>query len=637
MLHSVFKDKSLLKLLPPIPENKVRPVVISYKNTEAFSRHLFNYSKEIKNITTHKLISIIKSPCDCLNSQFCYPHVRHVITGDSDVTNNDALKEVISKGTKYRLPTRCDWDKVHIACSDAIDIYINKLRGRLHLNPEVFRPFRNRALTILTNRITVLSKSNAGHNDNVNNMVAINEDCNRLKSRFVITPVDKASNNFCFTCKKYYFEVMCKELGILFGANDTVNFNGNDTYVPTTEDINSIYSRHKHFANVFTLQLSDDDMSIPTLFAIPKLHKNPYKFRFIAGAQKSSIKILSQLLHVILSHIRKHFQNYCKKSTSYDGINRYWSVSNSQAVTNMLHRAEYSGIMNFTVADFSTLYTNLPHSVIKNCITYLIYKCLGNAGHNYIAVPCNFTGPFYTNCWYTSNSTTNPRSHIILEKSAVIGLLNFVIDETYVKFGNWIFKQVCGIPMGSNSSPLLADLTLSVMEYKFLSDPINRPIAKQINFASRYLDDVIFVNVPTSATFCDHIYHDSLTLEFSEDNSYSCNYLDLAIIFSPTTHKLELDVYNKTDAFNFNVIRYGFPTSNVPFQLHYQVFSTELLRFARICSTMACFTTRVEELTKTLLEREFCANRLLLNFCKTYSRNNKTFFKIWNLHLSRCN
>ncbi len=43
------------------------------------------------------------------------------------------------------------------------------------------------------------------------------------------------------------------------------------------------------------------------ILAVPKLHKNPNKFRLIAGASKSSMKPLSVLLNrILMSWIPSH-------------------------------------------------------------------------------------------------------------------------------------------------------------------------------------------------------------------------------------------------------------------------------------------------------------------------------------------
>ena len=53
-----------------------------------------------------------------------------------------------------------------------------------------------------------------------------------LHERFVIVPVDKASNNFAIICKTFYIQVLMKELGV----NKKGMISGNKVYkyVPTS-------------------------------------------------------------------------------------------------------------------------------------------------------------------------------------------------------------------------------------------------------------------------------------------------------------------------------------------------------------------------------------------------------------------
>ena len=50
----------------------------------------------------------------------------------------------------------------------------------------------------------------------------------------------------------------------------------------------------------FGISLPEEDIDLSKLYWIPKLHKNPYKQRYIAGSAKSSTKPLSQILTRIL-------------------------------------------------------------------------------------------------------------------------------------------------------------------------------------------------------------------------------------------------------------------------------------------------------------------------------------------------
>ena len=46
-------------------------------------------------------------------------------------------------------------------------------------------------------------------------------------------------------------------------------------------------------------------------------------------------------------------------------------------------------------------------------------------------------------------------------------MIEFFIDNIFVQFGVCLFRQVTGIPMGANYTPLLADLFLYSYENEF--------------------------------------------------------------------------------------------------------------------------------------------------------------------------
>ena len=73
----------------------------------------------------------------------------------------------------------------------------------------------------------------------------------------------------------------------------------------------NLVNQHNTFLEKFQLPVSDKYKSLPRIFAIPKLHKNPYKFRFIAGSRFCSTKELSVLLTKGLEKVQDFWLNYC--------------------------------------------------------------------------------------------------------------------------------------------------------------------------------------------------------------------------------------------------------------------------------------------------------------------------------------
>ena len=167
--------------------------------------------------------------------------------------------------------------------------------------------------------------------------------------------------------KKWYAQVHSQELGISL-VNGLLDIKGNTVYKLSLKNKQDIVKQHEKLSAVFGVTVDDQNRVLPRLFAIPKLHKNPYKYRFIAGARKSSLKGISQRLHCYLQAIDTHFTNYCKKSNLHGNGHPSWQVKNSTEVVRIIKKSRK--INGMITADFSTLYTSLEHDLILDSSPY---------------------------------------------------------------------------------------------------------------------------------------------------------------------------------------------------------------------------------------------------------------------------
>ena len=84
-----------------------------------------------------------------------------------------------------------------------------------------------------------------------------------------------------------------------------------------------------------------------------------------------------------------------------------------------------------------------------------------------------------------------------------------MLDNIYVRFGGQLFRQMVGIPMGTNCAPLLADLFLYSHENDFLDKLIKegkRKLAKKFNLSYCYIDDLLSFNNERFKEFIFGIY-----------------------------------------------------------------------------------------------------------------------------------
>ena len=170
-------------------------------------------------------------------------------------------------------------------------------------------------------------------------------ELSRLHENFVIVPADKASNNYTFVCKRHYVDILIEELGLH-------SLPGNPTYNLTDFSASEVLDNHKSVLTSFGIQSNSEELNLPYIYWIPKMHKNPYKHRFIAGSSRCSTKPLSIILTKLLTHIKQGLQKYCETAYSRSGVNQMWILKNSKELLDHLKSPNFNLITNIKSFDF---------------------------------------------------------------------------------------------------------------------------------------------------------------------------------------------------------------------------------------------------------------------------------------------
>ena len=122
-----------------------------------------------------------------------------------------------------------------------------------------------------------------------------------------------------------------------------------------------------------------------------------------------------------------------------------------------VHRAT-----SFQTFDFSTLYTSIPHDLLKSRMNSIINNAFkhknGATRYTHIKVCRNKS-------YFTSDPLNGDNKYTADD---ICKMIEFLVDNIYVRFGGQLFRQMVGIPMGTNCAPLLADLFLYSYENEFL-------------------------------------------------------------------------------------------------------------------------------------------------------------------------
>ena len=259
-----------------------------------------------------------------------------------------------------------------------------------------------------------------------------------LHRRFVLAPADKAANNVVVVWKRYYINTLKQELSTA------------KTYEHNRLDETSIVDRHQcHMAAKFGLFVDEDHSKLPTLYWLPKRHKRSYKSRFIANSSACTTTELSILLTSCLTAIKNHVIKYCTTVDERNGKNLFWSIKNSGEILNKLKSRGFLASA-LSTNDFSTLYTTLPHNLIKEKLTELIEQTFNREGSLYLA--CNDKNAFFT--------SEQPKRYKLWSWQKMCDALHYPLDNIFIRFGSKLYRHI----VGTNCAPLVADSFLFCYE-----------------------------------------------------------------------------------------------------------------------------------------------------------------------------
>ena len=117
-----------------------------------------------------------------------------------------------------------------------------------------------------------------------------------------------------------------------------------------------------------------------------------------------------------------------------------------------------------------------------------------------------------------------------LNKDDVLSLLEYLLNNIYVKYRDNIFRQVIGVPMGTDCAPDLANLFLFAFEYKYIIGLIDVKSDDIKRFKFIYIDDLLVLNDNGhfDSVYTD-IYSQALELKYTARSRPNASFLDMDI------------------------------------------------------------------------------------------------------------
>ena len=625
-LPQILKSDTIKKHMPPSLHEDNIPMVV-YSLTQSIRSKIFNYGEFIDELNLEefqKNKDCVPCPCENFGEKYVNAHHKHILTGDLSIIKNNDLKGLFIKGPNYREPKEINFETAKKIIDAALNKTIEEIRRDMPLETSYLIDWKAHILEEVNSKIHKIKQHFKYRK--IKPLLkdrTIKHDLDQLLNVFVTVPIDKAQNNIAFVCKRLYAEILLNELA-------------SKTYEKC--DPNSkmnIISNHVDYQLSRKLKVEEEFKELPRIYWTPKMHKTPIGTRFIIGNPKSSLKPLTKSITTICKLFYKtSLSNYYNKGRYFSGINHLWIVQNNNKVLESIDKINKRGnAKSISTYDFSSLYTNIPHDKLLTVLNEIVDFAFNGGSRDYVSITKR--GAHFV------KNTKNVKQYY--NKTAIKDSIKFILENCYFTVGKSVYKQIIGIPMGSDPAPFFANFFLYYYESNWMKDLKKKKIGKEFKYGNifRFIDDLIAIN--DGNEFCNsflQIYPKELQLNKENDSDNHATFLDLDITI--TDNKFVTKLYDKRDSYNFDIVRLPYKNSNMPSKMFYATIGAELIRICRATSGYNEFIIS----TKSLLNRMrnqgslnkmknqgssiHCVKRVLMN---TMNRHWKTFSK-YNLSIT---
>ena len=404
-----------------------------------------------------------------------------------------------------------------------------------------------------------------------------------MHEKYVFVPIDKAGNNIAVICKRYYVEVILKEVGHIG--------DGNDTYVKTSKTVGEIVEENVMYSERLGLEVDDREKDLPIMYWIPKMHKDPPGARFIIASKQCSTKKISKSVSSAFKLIFHQIENFHKKAKFLSNYNKFWVIQNPNPLLDSIRRINRKKrAKSIATYDFSTLYTKLPHDKLIKELLKLIDFCFDGGKKKFIKI----------NSWGNARWGKKTKDSIGFTRNSLKVAVKHLIENCYFTVGNTVLRQAIGIPMGIDPAPFWANLFLYAYEVNYMSEliPLDKVKARHFHSTYRFIDDLCTLNDGGEfGRVYKDIYPSELELKVEHYGSHAtCLNLDLNIREGICVYKL----FDKRDDFPFSIVRMPYVSSNIPESIFYSAMVGEFLRIARSTLFFNDFLPKARELIHRL-------------------------------------
>ncbi|PIK56552.1 hypothetical protein BSL78_06520 [Apostichopus japonicus] len=296
--------------------------------------------------------------------------------------------------------------------------------------------------------------------------------------------------------------------------------------------------------------LLENDPKPGRFYFLPKIHKEGNPGRPIISGNGTATEKISKFVDLLIQPLVSALPSYVQDTTDF--IRKIGEIKNLPLSSLLV------------TLDVSSLYTNIPNEEGISACTKAFKPIRGKTP----------------------------------TKKELAELMQLILTNNNLVFGNKHYLQIHGTAMGTKMAPSFANIFMGNLEKEFLSRQNLKP-----HTWLRYIDDIFMIWTHGEANlklFIDDINSFHHTIKFTADFSgHGVHFLDTTVTLQ--NGSLKTDLFNKPT----NKHNYLLPSSCHPRHCTRNIPYSQALRIRRICSSEVDFDSRTKELSQHLLNRQY--------------------------------
>ena len=416
--------------------------------------------------------------CNCTTSSFTDANHGHIVSGDIRIVQNNKLRKLLCKGPKYREPVSINFSNFKTEIKNSLTKSSSDWCNKKEVPVKCFTQWISIVMEKVNKKIEELkNKFKFSSAKQVVRDPEVVSYLNILQEQYVMCHIDKAAKNIAFICKKYYVQVLTKELGLLSATSNT--------YQQVNDTLHDILQQQSNtLDSVFGLKINDEEFNcLPCIYWLPKMHKIPSGARLLIAGKEYINKQLSKHVTSAFKLYYSQIDAYHKKIYYFSGAKTFLVIQNNSLPIECIKKiSKRKNVKQISTFDFSTLYTKIPHDKLLDILYKVVDFVFKEGTWDYIII--NKQG-----C--ASWSSKKRGHHFVFTKSLLKEAIKFLLNKCFFSIGNITMIQVIGTPMGSDPAPFFANLFLAYKEADWVKAQrkLGTINVRKINHSFRFIDD----------------------------------------------------------------------------------------------------------------------------------------------------